>query len=272
MKFNKGFTLIELLVVIAIISLLSSLVFTSLSTAREKARLANAQDFAAMLDRTLGSDVVAGWSFEEGNGSIILDSMGGTNTGSLPYGGVYSQDTPSSNGYSLLLNGLDNYVYVAGKPNDNLKYRGGNMTMSLWVKPKITETFARLISKPWNGNGQYNYTLLRDTSGVIVLYLQGATAYSLSTKEVVVPDRWTHIAATMNERKEVAIYIDGKRAAYGIHTISDWNPTQGDVSAPLAIGTLYPYITGWGGNNLFSLEGLIDEPRIYSASILDKVQ
>ncbi|MEK7568866.1 MAG: type II secretion system protein [Patescibacteria group bacterium] len=38
MKFQKGFTLVELLVVIAIISLLSSIVLTSLNSARMKAR------------------------------------------------------------------------------------------------------------------------------------------------------------------------------------------------------------------------------------------
>ena len=35
---NKGFTLIELLVVISVIALLSSIVFTSLNSARQKAR------------------------------------------------------------------------------------------------------------------------------------------------------------------------------------------------------------------------------------------
>ena len=41
-KQKRGFTLIELLVVIAIISLLSSIVFASLNSARNKARVARA--------------------------------------------------------------------------------------------------------------------------------------------------------------------------------------------------------------------------------------
>lgn len=40
MKKNKGFTLVELLVVIAIIGILSSVVFASLNSARNKAKVA----------------------------------------------------------------------------------------------------------------------------------------------------------------------------------------------------------------------------------------
>ena len=42
-KNNKGFTLIELLVVIAIVSLLSSVIFASVNSAREKAKKAKAR-------------------------------------------------------------------------------------------------------------------------------------------------------------------------------------------------------------------------------------
>lgn len=48
-KYKKGFTLIELLVVISIISLLSAVVFVSLSSVKEKGNIASAQSIASSI-------------------------------------------------------------------------------------------------------------------------------------------------------------------------------------------------------------------------------
>ena len=50
---NKGFTLIELLVVVAIIGLLSSVVLSSLNSAREKAKVAKAQTEIRQLEAAI---------------------------------------------------------------------------------------------------------------------------------------------------------------------------------------------------------------------------
>ncbi|MCH7530013.1 prepilin-type N-terminal cleavage/methylation domain-containing protein [Patescibacteria group bacterium] len=50
---TRGFTLIELLVVIAIIGMLSSVVLTSLNTAREKAKIAGAQNQLSEIEKAI---------------------------------------------------------------------------------------------------------------------------------------------------------------------------------------------------------------------------
>ncbi len=52
-RYNKGFTLIELMVVLSIIGLLSSIVFTSLNSAREKAKVAKAQTEIKQLESAI---------------------------------------------------------------------------------------------------------------------------------------------------------------------------------------------------------------------------
>lgn len=267
---DKGFILIELLVVIAIIALLSGAVFASLVTSREKARMARAKEFASMLDRTLGHEAIAGWGLDEGAGLVANDTTGNGNSGQLLNGETFSTDTPSGAGKSIALNGTTQYVHVPEKPGTKLKFRGGELTIAAWIKPALTEnTSGRIISKPWNGLGEYNYTLERNADGTLMFILTGATDYAVVTDVKTPVGRWSHVAASVDRDNNVAIYIDGVRVFRDVQTVSNWVPVSGDLNLPLAIGTYYPYGV-WGGNMAFSFEGLIDEPRVFGAAITQK--
>ncbi len=261
---RSAFTLIELLVVIAIVGLLSSIAVVSLVTARDKAKIAAGMAFASHLDRTAGEPAGI-WLFNEGSGGVASDASGSGHTGSLLNGPTWSTDTPSGSGYSIYLDGSNDYVQAYDY--SGFKYRGGNMSLGIWIKPDVAENNgAVLISKPWNGNGGYNYTLSYGADRKIYVGLGGVSGYNTPATNATVPSgKWTFVAATVDSAKTVSIYIDGSLKLTATHNISSWATT--DNSIPLAIGTLYPYGGAWGGNAGFSFGGFIDEPRIFNDAL-----
>lgn len=150
---RNSFTLIELLVVISIIGLLSSIVLVNLKSPRERARIAAGLQFSQSVFNALGSEAVGVWSFDEGSGTVVKDSSGYGNNGTLAGTTLPSfvADTPhyvvgtGAERYALSFNGTDNYVDCG---NNATLQIADVITLEAWIKLDRTPTdYANVINK-----------------------------------------------------------------------------------------------------------------------------
>ncbi len=169
-------------------------------------------------------------------------------------------------GKAIDFDGLNDHL--RSDSSNPFEYRGEDYTISTWFYPHDGDTDGGwIISKPWNGSGQYNYTLQLISNKTITFSLVGATSWSGTTTKTLSTNSWHHVAATIeNSTKNVKIYFDGKQVYSGTHTITDWTPSSGDTNVRLSIGCLYPYGT-WAGVTSHCVKGKIDEVKIYNTPL-----
>lgn len=220
------------------------------------------------------SGLVGYWNMDEASATTAKDLSTGLN-GTL-YNGA-TRTTPMNytggNIQSAYMDGINDYIGIPDK--ESLKYRGDNLSIGAWINADAAEvTMGGIISKPWNGCGAYNYKLNYGGDDKIQLELTGATTWSTKTTSPV-PSGWHHIFATVDSLKNVKIYIDGVQAitTASVHDIDGWTPatcpdgSAADAKLPLAIGTIYPYGDGWGGDVNHAFKGKIDDVRIYNRTL-----
>jgi hypothetical protein len=120
------------------------------------------------------SGLVGYWNFDEVTGTIAYDKSGNGNNGTLLNGPTW---TSGKVGGGLVFNNLNSYVSVLSA--SSLKYSGGDFTVSVWKNGTETDQVS-VISKPWNGSGQYNYRIFCNGNGNVGVSLNGATGWSTS--------------------------------------------------------------------------------------------
>lgn len=193
------------------------------------------------------------------------DLSGNGNNGTLMDGASY---VAGQVGQAVLLDGLNDRVHVPDVAT--LKWTGQDFGAFARVNPDATDADGGgIISKAWNGGGQYNWEFFWNPNGSLALTLSGATLYNLVTAAgAVSAGTWHEVGFTIDSTtKLVVIWADGKIVASGTHAITSWVPSGGDINLPLVIGSIYPYGAGWAGVTGQALKGMIEEVRVYNKDL-----
>lgn len=200
-KRMQGFTLIELLVVISIISLLSSVVLASLSSARDKARVAAGRQFEAQTGRLAGSAFAALVDFDECSVVSAADRSGFGNNVSFANNPSTSTDVPYGSGCSIDFDGSDDVARI----NNQLAFDTihGPSAISLWLKADTLSGTKRIFS-----DNCFEWGIYHTGSA-----LYGA-AYSAVSGGSINTDRWYNVVLAHEHPNGLSgtlikIYVDG---------------------------------------------------------------
>src|SRR3989344_5290519 len=234
---TKGFTLIELLVVMSIISLLSSIVMSSISNGREKARLGAGLQMSSNLAHTYNAEAAGIWDFDESSGNA-LDTSDNKNTATIYEGATR---TTGIHGSAFQFDGSTQYLRTNALVN-----LGSTWTFATWVY------FNNLNDQIFISFGSTYYLRLISSK----IYLRwtdgGGAARSITESLTRTTGRWYFVVATHNNNSTV-LYVDGKEVA------RDSTYDSSTISQYLYIGK---YLS------TYYLNGMMDEVHIYTQSLL----
>ena len=139
-----------------------------------------------------------------------------------------------------------------------------SITIECWVK--TSDTTGYIFSKPFNGGGEYNYSLT--PSSLILGTDVGTTAVYTLNFTSIADGTWKHIVVVVDPLY-ATIYVNGEiHVGPSAHSRNSNDPSGGITDNKLSLMTYYPYTTNpWAGNTAFSIDGDMAVFRFYNTAL-----
>ncbi|MCK4811006.1 MAG: DUF11 domain-containing protein [Methanosarcinales archaeon] len=193
--------------------------------------------------------LVAEWHFDEGSGSVLVDSSGNGNDGVI-HGATWVE---GKYGKALSFDGRDDYVEI---PDDkSLKFGTGDFSYSLWFKANSISSghSNQLLCKRDNGG---NYEVQIDSNRKVRTYSAG-----ILDSTTIINHGTYYFVSIVRSNEKLYLYINGMMESSTII------PQSANVNsnAPLCIGRDLHRINKGAPEEYFM--GIIDEVRIYNCAL-----
>jgi glucose/arabinose dehydrogenase/PKD repeat protein len=146
----------------------------------------------------LPPNLVAGWNFDEGQGTTTADVSGNGNTATFQRNPAWA---PGKYGSGIRLDGVDDFLSVLNSPTLNVS--GAALTVSMWVNPLGGQTDQVLVGKFWNAGMTdpfYQHAIELRNNGTTPVFLLGTSAglRTAAMGSALPLGQWSHLAITFD--------------------------------------------------------------------------
>lgn len=210
------------------------------------------------------SALQAYYTFDDGTLTDLVDNFRAIN-----FGVIFSDDIPNTEGESILLDGIENFIQLAGNPMRNTSPKTIHATVNLWMKSSGPN--GTLVAIPFRGNDAHNRFILGFSLGKVIHSASSNCStgnrfgdFEIDISSALFNGEWHMLTTTYNgNTKNVTLFLDGARLAVDTYEIGSpqFCPSLILDAENLRIGF------GFQENGTISLEkysGLLDNIRIYN--------
>lgn len=203
--------------------------------------------------------LVAEWHFDEGSGTVLKDSSGNGNDGTI-YGATWVEGKYEK---ALSFDGVDDYVEIQDSNSLDIT---DEITIEVLINANNLETTQAIFTKGMDAKTNYRLWIMENGNPHFGFGRHNYWTWS-TADEIISKNDW-HLLAytyTSGDLNSLKMYIDGEKIP------SDWGY---NTFGPDLVSNEYPAIIGKFYRDDLSLDtrffdGIIDEIRIYNRVLSD---